>query len=119
MKKIFFQNYTQYEIGLIHYQSIITVSNSSSGIYNTGKRATTAKEKNQCAVTTAQSKTSPMAPAAFILLNMQATIIFLARDVNISTRKVINVNKKLYIARIMCDYYTLRNSNVLRHLSKF
>lgn len=68
MKNIFFQNYIQHEI-LIHRQCIIIVDDDGSGVQSTGKRAT-AEEKNECALSNAQTKTGPMASAAFIFLNI-------------------------------------------------
>lgn len=48
MKKKFFQNYTQYEIGLIYHQSITIVSNGSSAVYSAVQyEMVYANEKNQ------------------------------------------------------------------------
>jgi len=63
MKKIFFQNYIQYEIGLIHHQFIVIVNNGGIGVHSTVRNKSAnkfaAKEEN-CAVSNAQNKTNPV-----------------------------------------------------------
>jgi len=69
-KNIFFQNYIQYETGLVHHHPISIVNNGGSGVHNTDELAKTtkrAKEKTQYAVLHAQL--SSTTSVAFILLN--------------------------------------------------